>query len=73
MDVKVDSLYNLVGKSFTLLDGTIMDIYMLFLALPTPFYMITPRDSNILHQVNVVELLNLIKSNAPNLLEGIIN
>lgn len=69
MEVKIESLYTLVGKSFTLLDGTIMDIYMMFQAAPTPFYMVTPRDTNKLHQVDAIMLFSLIQSNAPELLE----
>jgi hypothetical protein len=72
MDVKMESLYSLVGKSFTVHDGTIMDIFMLFQAAPVPFYMVTMRDSNKLHQVDVMVLFNLIKSNAPKLLEDIL-
>ena len=69
MEVKIESLYSLVGKSVALLDGTILDIYMLFQAAPTPFFMVTPRDTNKLHQVDAVMLFNLIQSNAPELLE----
>jgi hypothetical protein len=72
MDIKIESLYNLVGKSFTLLDGTIMDIYMCFQSAPKPFYMVTMRDSNKLNSVDVLLLLNIIKQNAPELLENII-
>jgi len=69
MEVKIESLYNLVGKSITLLDGTILDIVMMFQASPTPFYMVTPRDTNKLHQIDAIALCHLIQTSAPELFE----
>ena len=63
MDITLEQLYKLVGKSFTLLDGTIADIYMMFNAAPVPFFMIKRRGHyGVMQQVNAHELLSILKT-----------
>jgi hypothetical protein len=60
MKFDISDIYNLVGKSFSLLDGTTADIYMCFNSLPTPFFLIKRRGTYNFIQIYATELLQIL-------------
>lgn len=63
------ALHTLVGKSFTLLDGTIADIYLMFDREPMPFFIIKKRGTYKFHQIDAIELIDVLKAVKSNIID----
>lgn len=68
MDKKEVMLATLMGKSFTLLNGIIVDIYLLFDKDPMPFFLIKRRDFKGFHQIRADELVAIVAQTNPEIL-----
>lgn len=60
MDIEYTTLGELIGQSFTLLDGSMAVIYMGFDALPSPFFLIKRHGGSTMVQMNVYELMEVL-------------